>query len=294
MPRVSIVIPAKNEAKGLPGVLTRLAEVLSQHEGDRGFEILVVDDGSDDATGDVARAAGARVVRHPYPMGNGAAVKAGIRAATGEIVLCMDADGQHSPDDVPRLLDALEGHAMVVGARKRGTGTGFHRGIANRVYNALASYVVRRKVEDLTSGFRAFRRDAAVRFLYMLPNTFSYPTTITLAFFRAGLPVRYVPIEAARRVGKSHIRLFRDGVRFLLIIVKISTIFSPLRVFLPASGLVFLIGVTRYAWVSHDRGGFTLTNGVQLAFLLSIVLFALALISEQVSALRFDRSERDV
>lgn len=293
MARVSIVIPAKNESGGLPGVLERLYGILDEHVGAGDYEIVVVDDGSDDGTGELARERGARVVRHPYPMGNGAAVKAGIRAAVGDVVLCMDADGQHAPEDVPRLLGPMDEYAMVVGARKRGTGTGFHRGIANRIYNALATYVVRRKVEDLTSGFRAFRRTDALRFLYLLPNTFSYPTTITLSFFRAGLPVHYVPIEAGKRVGKSHIRLFRDGVRFFLIIVKISTIFSPMRVFLPAALWVFLIGVGRYVWVSVERGGMTLTNGVQLSFLLSIVLFALALISEQVAALRFDRSEKD-
>jgi glycosyltransferase involved in cell wall biosynthesis len=293
VPDVSIVIPAKNEAAGLPGVLKRLFVVLDQATGAGEYEIVVVDDGSDDGTGDLARELGARVVRHPYPMGNGAAVKAGIRAAVGEIVLCMDADGQHAPEDVPRLLAGMDEFAMVVGARTRGTGTGFHRGIANRVYNAMASYVVRRKVEDLTSGFRAFRRKDALRFLYLLPNTFSYPTTITLSFFRAGLPVRYEPIKAGKRVGKSHIRLVRDGIRFFLIIVKISTIFSPLRVFLPAALWVAVIGIVRYVWVSIERGGPSLTNGVQLALLLAIVLFALALISEQVAALRFDRSEKE-
>ncbi|MCC6131938.1 MAG: glycosyltransferase family 2 protein, partial [Acidobacteria bacterium] len=189
------------------------------------------------------------------------------------------------------LLDALTGHAMVVGARTRGTGTGAHRGLANAVYNALASYVVNRKVEDLTSGFRAVVAEHARRFVYLLPNTFSYPTTITLAFFRSGLPVRYVPIAAAPRIGKSHISLVRDGSRFLMIILRIATLFSPLRVFLPVSVAFFLVGAGRYAWTMVDEG--RLTNGSQLAVTLSVMLFALALISEQVAALRFDRSERD-
>ena len=235
--------------------------------------------------------AGARVVRHPYSMGNGAAVKAGMRAARGDVFVLMDADGQHAPQDVPMLLDALVGYAMVVGARTKGTGTGAHRGLANRVYNRLASYVVGRKVEDLTSGFRAMSAEHARRFIYLLPNTFSYPTTITLAFFRAGLPVRYVGIEARARVGKSHIRIVRDGVRFLLIILRIATIFSPLKVFLPMSVAIFLVGLGRWAWTFSHGGKFT--GGSQLAFVTAFILFALALISEQVAALRFDRSERE-
>ncbi len=289
--RVSIILPAKNEAAALPDVLARLRSALAARPPGETHEIVVVDDGSTDGTTEAAAQAGARVERHPYSMGNGAAVKAGIRAARGDVLVLMDADGQHSPEDVPRLLDALPGYAMVVGARTQGTGTGAHRGLANRIYNALATYVVGRKVEDLTSGFRVVEAQHARRFVYLLPNTFSYPTTITLAFFRAGLPVRYVPIEARRRVGRSHIHLLRDGTRFFLIIIRIATIFSPMKVFLPVSALFFGAGIGWYAWTyAHDN---RFTNASQLALVTSIILFALALISEQVAALRFDRSERD-
>jgi len=289
--QITLILPAKNEAAALPGVLARLHEVLAARPPHETHEIVVVDDGSDDGTAEAAAAAGARVESHPYSMGNGAAIKTGIRAARGEILVMMDADGQHRPEDVPMLLDALPGYAMVVGARTRGTGTGVHRGVANSVFNALASYVVKRRVEDLTSGFRAVEARAARRFVYLLPNTFSYPTTITLSFFRAGLPVRYVPIEAQARVGKSHIKLVRDGSRFLLIILKITTIFSPLRVFLPMSAAAFAVGFGWYAYTFITLHKFT--GGSQLAFVLSILLFALAMISEQVAALRFDRSEDD-
>ena len=289
MAKVSIIIPAKNEAGALPAVLERLAAVFAARpEG--GHEIVVVDDGSTDGTGAGLRR---RVVRHPYSMGNGAAVKAGMRAARGDVFVMMDADGQHAPEDVPMLLDALVGYAMVVGARTKGTGTGAHRGLANRVYNRLASYVVGRRVEDLTSGFRAMSAEHARRFIYLLPNTFSYPTTITLAFFRAGLPVRYVGIEARARAGRSHIRIVRDGIRFLLIILRIATIFSPLKVFLPMSVGIFLVGVCRYVWTYFLTPEHRFTGGTQLAFAMSGILFALALISEQVAALRFDRSERE-
>ncbi len=289
MPKLSIVLPAKNEAAALPDVLERLRAVMAERPAHETYEILVVDDGSDDGTGEAAAAAGARVERHPYSMGNGAAVKTGIRAARGDTLVLMDADGQHPPEDVPLLLDALTGFAMVVGARTKGTGTGAHRGVANAIYNRLASYVVKHRVDDLTSGFRAIRARDARRYLYLLPNTFSYPTTITLAFFRAGLPVRYVPIEARKRIGKSHIRIVRDGARFLLIILKISTIFSPMRVFLPISVAAFAAGAGWYVYTFSTVQRFT--NASQLAFVLSILIFALALISEQIAALRFDRSE---
>lgn len=290
MPDVSIILPAKNEETALAGVLREIQEVM-EARGHESHEIVVVDDGSSDATGEVAARAGARVLRHPYSMGNGAAVKAGIRASRGTVLVTMDADGQHAPTDIPRLLDALPEYHMVVGARTRGTGTGAHRGFANWVYNRLATYVVGRRVEDLTSGFRAVDAASARRFVYLLPNTFSYPTTITLAFFRAGLAVRYVPIEARPRVGRSHIRLLRDGARFFLIIVKIATIFSPLKVFLPASVVCLFAGLGWYLFTYLKWNRFT--NAALLAIVLSVVLFALALISEQVAALRFDRSERE-
>lgn len=290
MPDVSVIIPAKNEAGALPGVLERLHAVFAARAGAT-YEILVVDDGSSDGTGDAATRGGARVVRHPYSMGNGAAVKAGMRAANGATLVLMDADGQHAPEDLPRLLDAMPDYAMVVGARTLGTGTGAHRGLANACYNALASYVVGHKVEDLTSGFRAMSAVHAKRFIYLLPNTFSYPTTITLAFFRSGLPVRYVGIEARKRVGKSHIRILQDGSRFLLIILRIATMFSPLKVFLPMSVFFFLAGLGWYSYTYATSWRFT--NGSMLAFVLAVLIFALALISEQVAALRFDRSEAD-
>jgi glycosyltransferase involved in cell wall biosynthesis len=215
-----------------------------------------------------------------------------MRTARGDVFVMMDADGQHMPEDVPRLLDALVGYGMVVAARTHGTGTGVHRGFANWVYNTLASYVVGRNVEDLTSGFRAVRAEDARRFLYLLPNTFSYPTTLTLAFFRAGLPVLYEPIEAKKRLGRSHVRILRDGTRFFLIILKIATIFSPMKVFLPLSVAVFLAGVGWYVWTYFFQDG-RFTNASQLAFVLAVILFSLALIAEQVAALRFDRSERE-
>jgi glycosyltransferase involved in cell wall biosynthesis len=291
-PRVSVVIPARDEAEGLPAVLAGVKAAL---DGARvPFEILLVDDGSSDGTGDAARKAGARVLRHPYSLGNGAAVKAGIRAARGEIVVLMDADGQHDPADLPRLLEALgEEWAMVVGARTGGFGAGIHRGFANRVYAALASWVSGVRIPDLTSGYRAVRRDAARKFLYMLPNTFSYPSTLTLALLRSGRPVRFLPIQAHRRKGTSKLSVVRDGSRFFLIILRVATAFSPLRVFLPASMLAFAVGAGFYAWHWIDGSFPKISGGVQSMWLLGAILFAIGLLSEQVASLRFDRSEED-
>lgn len=292
-PLVTVVIPARDEAGGLPGVLTGVKAALEAARIQ--YEIVVVDDGSSDGTGEAARAAGARVLRNPFALGNGAAVKAGIRAARGDVVALMDADGQHDPADLPRLLAALgEDWAMVVGARTGGFGAGLHRGFANRVYAALASYVSGVRIPDLTSGFRVVRRDVARKFLYMLPNTFSYPSTLTLALLRSGRPVRFEPVKARRRTGTSKIRLLRDGSRFFLIILRVATAFSPLRVFLPASLLAFGIGTGFYAWYWLDPGALhKITGGVQAMWLLGAILFALGLLSEQVASLRFDRSEED-
>jgi glycosyltransferase involved in cell wall biosynthesis len=291
-PRVSVVIPAKDEAEGLPAVLSGVKAAL---EGARlTYEIVVVDDGSTDGTGDAARSAGVRVLRRPFTMGNGAAVKAGIRASRSELVALMDADGQHDPADLPRLLEALgDEWAMVVGARTGGFGAGLHRALANRVYAALASYVSGTRIPDLTSGFRVVRRDAARKFLYMLPNTFSYPSTLTLALLRSGRPVKFVPVKAHRRKGRSKIRLLRDGSRFFLIILRVATAFSPLRVFLPASLLSFAGGAAVYAFYWWRHGAPLLTGGIQLLWLLGAILFALGLLAEQIASLRFDRSEED-
>lgn len=282
---ISVVIPAFNEEAAIGAVVRQVrAEVPNLRE------VIVVDDGSTDQTASVAEDAGAVVVRSPYNRGNGASVKAGVRRASGDIVVMMDGDGQHSAADVVRLLAEMErGHDMVVGARRFGSQAGLHRGLANWLYNTLASYVAGHKIPDLTSGFRAVRRDVFRRFLYLLPNTFSYPSTITLALFRAGYSVAYVPFDAAQRVGKSKISYMRDGTRFLLIIAKIATLFSPVKVFLPAAGALFGLGLAWYLhtyFISHR-----FTNMAMFAMLFGIQLFLLGFIAEQIAQLRFDRSE---
>ena len=288
--KVSVIVPAMNEAESLAGVLKGIHAVAAERAASDVFEIIVVDDGSTDGTGDIAEREGARVVRHPYNIGNGAAVKAGMRAAGGDVFVMMDADGQHRPEEIPSLLDALEGHAMAVGARRPGGQASFLRRMANGIYNRFASYVTGRRIPDLTSGFRAVRAGVAQRFVYLLPNTFSYPTTITLACFKTGLPVVYVPINARQRLGKSKIKLLHDGTRFFLIILKIATFFSPFRVFFPLSLLSFLGGGAYYIYTYITEHRFT--NMAMLLFVQAVILFALALISEQIAQLRFDRSER--
>ncbi len=291
MKKVSIILPAYDEAGPLQKILPRLGALEREAEGRYTFEVVVVDDGSTDDTAQVAQEGGARVVRHPYNIGNGAAVKSGIRAAGGDIVLLMDADGQHQPADVWRLLDALEGHAMAVGARRKGSHAGILRAIGNGIYNRLASYVTSFQIPDLTSGFRAIQASVARRFLYLLPNKFSYPTTLTLSCLRTGLPVVFVPIEALTREGKSKIKLLKDGARFFLIILKIATFFSPFRIFFPLALLSFLMGGGYYLYTFLTEHRFT--NMAMLLFVQAVILFALALISEQIAQLRFDRSEDD-
>lgn len=283
MGAISIVIPAKNESGAIGSLVTALRRICSD------AEIIVVDDGSSDDTASVAAAAGAKVVRHSYAKGNGAAIKTGARAATGDILVFMDADGQHAADDVPRLVARLgEGSDMVVGARQRGSQASVGRGMANRFYNWLASYITGHKVDDLTSGFRVARAAKFREFLYLLPNGFSYPTTSTMAFFRAGYDVVYEPIDAGRRIGKSHLRPLRDGARFLLIIFKIGTLYSPLKLFVPLALLLFFAATGWYVNTYLSFGRFT--NMSALLYTGSVMVFLMGLISEQITALMYKDS----
>lgn len=280
---LSIILPAKNEAGGLHKTLPALRSLYPD------AEIIVVDDGSTDETADTATKLGARVVSHPYSKGNGAAIKSGARAATGETLVFMDADGQHKPEDVGRLLKRLEeGYDMVVGARGLASQAGAHRAVANSLYNVLASWMVEQKVEDLTSGFRAVKASLFRQFLYMLPNGFSYPTTITMSFFRAGYSVAYEPILAPERIGKSHIRLGRDGIRFFLIIFKIGTLYSPLKLFLPISLSFFMTGFGYYMYTLINYHRFT--NMSALLLITATLVFLIGLISEQISTLNYKES----
>jgi glycosyltransferase involved in cell wall biosynthesis len=284
--KISVVLPARNESGAIGQTLAGIRRVFPS------AEVIVVDDGSTDDTARVAEQAGAIVVSHPYSKGNGAAIKTGARAATGDTLVFLDADGQHDPADIPRLLARLgEGHDMAVGARQSGSQASLGRGLANRLYNRLAGYMTGYRVEDLTSGFRAVRASKFREFLYLLPNGFSYPTTITMAFFRAGYSVAYEPIHAARRIGKSHIRLVRDGLRFLLIIFKIGTLYSPLKLFLPFALLLFLLGTGWYVHTFIEEHRFT--NMSALFYTGGIVVFLMGLISEQITGLMYkDSGER--
>jgi glycosyltransferase involved in cell wall biosynthesis len=281
---ISIVLPAKNEAAALESLLPRLRAAQPD------AEILVVDDGSTDASAQVCAGHAVTVLRQPYSMGNGAAIKRGARAAKGEILVFMDGDGQHDPADIARLAARIDdGFDMVVGARDWGGQAGVGRGMANAFYNWLASRMTGHKVADLTSGFRAVRADKFREFLHLLPNGFSYPTTSTMAFFRSAYAVDYVPITAAHRVGKSHIKPLRDGLRFLLIIFKIATLYSPLKLFVPASVVFFLLGLCNYlyTYINAHR----LTNMSVLLFSASVIVFLIGLISEQITALTYRRNE---
>jgi glycosyltransferase involved in cell wall biosynthesis len=287
-PYISVIMPAFNEAAVISQVIDRVKAVLA--EVNDPFEILVIDDGSKDDTAAQAAAAGARVFRHPYNIGNGAAIKTGIRNARGQVLVMLDADGQHPPEIIPQLLALIGPFDMVVGARTSASESAWHRDIANWVYNQLASYVSGIRIEDLTSGFRAIKADVARSFVYLLPNTFSYPSTITLATVRTGRALAYVPIQARKRVGKSKIKLLRDGLRFLMIILKIATFFSPLKIFVPVSVLMFLTGFG-YGLFKVLVLGTPYGPTSAMLMTMSVVVFMVGLVAEQVALLRFDRSE---
>jgi len=285
---LSVILPAKNEAHNLQALLPRVQAMLSRINRDA--EIIVVDDGSTDGTRQVCEAHGVRVISHPYSSGNGAAVKTGARAARGEVLAFMDADGQHDPELIPRLLDKLdEGYDMVVGARSSATQASKGRLVANTLYNRLSSWISNQDILDLTSGFRIVSRHRFMQFLYLLPNGFSYPTTITMAFFRAGYSVAYVDIEAGKREGKSHINLMKDGIRFFLIIFKIGTLYSPLKIFLPIAFGFFGTGVLYYLYTFVRFH--TFTNMSAVLFMTAIIVFLIGLVSEQVTTLIYKDSE---
>ena len=278
--QTSVLIPAYNESHSVRELIQALKREAQWHE------IIVIDDGSTDGTGAEAEQAGARVLRHPYNKGNGAAVKTGLRGATGTHILIVDADGQHQPHDALRLVAHLDQFELVVGARSDDSQASWSRRLGNTLLNRIASYLTRQPIPDLTSGFRAARRECLVEFLHLLPNGFSTPTTTTLAFMKAGYSVRFEPIDAAARSGSSKIKLGSDGVQFFLILLKVITIFSPLRIFAPISAAAFLLGAAYGVWTIVTQSH--VTNSSVLLILLSVVIFLVGLVSEQISSLRFE------
>jgi glycosyltransferase involved in cell wall biosynthesis len=278
--KVSVIIPAKNEELTIYSIVKSVFATVPD------AEVLVVDDGSTDSTADLAKQAGARVVSHPYSKGNGAAIKSGVRESQGRFLVFMDADGQHDPADMLMLLSSLEsGYDMAIGRRSASAQANVWRRVANALYNGLASYMSGQKVQDLTSGFRCARSEKFKEFLYLLPNGFSYPTTSTMAFFRAGYSICYLPINVKKRDGKSHINLVSDGVRFLLIIFKIGTLYSPLKLFAPMAFAFFALGSAWYGYTFFTMDRFT--NMSALLYTGSIMVFLMGLISEQITALMY-------
>ncbi len=282
---LSIILPARNESESLRKLLPELADLF------KSSEIIIVNDGSDDDTLDVCSKYDVKVISHPYSKGNGAAIKTGTRAATGDTLVFMDADGQHSPEDIKTLLEEIEkGNDMVIGSRDKGSHASLPRYIANLLYNKLASYMSGHEVLDLTSGFRAVKASIFEQFLYLLPNGFSYPTTITMALFRSGYNIKYVPIRCEKRTGNSHIRLIKDGFKFLLIIFRVTSLYSPLKIFGPASFAILITGLCYYAYTYFYYGRFT--NMSTLLILTSVIVFLIGLLSEQITFLIYSENQK--
>jgi glycosyltransferase involved in cell wall biosynthesis len=284
--KISVIIPAYNEGDIIGDIVSGIKAMYPD------FEVIVINDGSTDDTAGTAEKAGATVYNHPYNIGNGAAIKSGIRVATGNILVFMDGDGQHSPEDIAKLLHDLPEYDMVVGARSFGDQASLGRAFGNKIYNCFASYVAKFAINDLTSGFRAVKAKVARNFLYLLPNTYSYPTTLTLGVLRTGLSLKYIPIKIReRKTGKSSIKMLSDGVRFFMIIIRICTLYSPMRVFLPVSFAMFLLGAVNYIYTYVTRSRFT--NMSVFLFVASIIIFMMSLISEQICQMRFERRGAD-
>jgi glycosyltransferase involved in cell wall biosynthesis len=285
--RTSVLIPAFDEESAITGVIAEIRNLGNWKE------IIVVDDGSADGTAAAAERAGAKVVRHPYNKGNGAAVKSAVRAAEGEFILLMDADGQHPPSEITKLTDKLENYDLIVGARSFGNQATLSRGLGNAALNRFASMLSGFTITDLTSGFRAAKRSRFREFLHLLPNGFSYPATSTLAFIKAGYSVCFVPFEGQKRGGdeKSKMRPWREGSRFVMLILRMITLFSPLRIFFPISLVFFLVGFGYMVYTIATE--IHVTNTSVLLITGAAVLFLFGLLSEQIAALRFERTGRD-
>jgi len=283
---ISIILPCFNEAENLSSFLPAICKTFNT------AEIIIVDDGSTDESNSIAKKFPVKIIKHPRNLGNGASIKTGARSATKQYLVFMDADGQHNPNDIPLLLQKIEeGYDMVVGARLAKSHASLIRYTANTFYNKLASFMTGFKIEDLTSGFRAVNANKFKKILYLLPNGFSYPTTSTMAFFRSGYPVSYIPIQAASRKGTSKIKLLKDGTRFFLIILKIGALFSPMRLFLPISLLFFLVATSFYIYTFSAFGRFT--NMSALLYITSLLTFLIGIVSEQISSLHYRLSEND-
>ncbi len=282
---ISVIIPAMNEENVIGHLISETIKVLMNLH--YSHEIIVVDDGSTDNTAKIALDSGAKVIKHPYNIGNGAAIKTGIRNAVNEWLVMMDGDGQHSPEYIPQLLEKLKIFDMLVGARTRDSETAFHRDVANLIYNKLATYICGRKIEDLTSGFRGIKTKIAKDFVNLLPNTFSYPTTLTLAITRSGYSLSFIPIKTKKRVGRSKINLLKDGIQFFLIIIKVSTFFSPLKVFLPISISMFMLGIG-YGLFKVLFLGMRYGPTSAMLMIVSVLIFLIGLVSEQIAQMRFD------
>jgi len=284
--KISVIIPVYNEGESIGNLVAGIQSLYPN------YDVIVIDDGSSDNTAAAAKDAGAEVYSHPYNIGNGAAIKTGIRKASGDVLVFMDGDGQHNPEDIAKLLQYFPEFDMVVGARSIGDQASLGRALGNKIYNWFASYVAKFSIKDLTSGFRAVKSNIAKSFVYLLPNTYSYPATITLGVLRSGMSVKYVPIKMRKRkTGKSSIKLIQDGVRFFMIITRICTLYSPMRVFLPVSFVMFFIGVVNYLYTYFVHNRFT--NMSVFLFVAAIIIFMMSLISEQICQMRFERRAAD-
>jgi len=296
-PTLSVVLPIYQEADIIHDILINLLDVLTKSNVT--FEVIAVEDGSTDGTADILQALKSQyagvlfVVQHPYNKGNGAAIKTGIKMARGDIIACMDADGQHNPQDLLRMLPFMHEYDLVVGARTNKYKGSWFRNFANQFYNRLASWLTQFKIEDLTSGFRLFRASVVKRYVHLFPARFSYPTTSTLAFIKGGHNVKYVDIEVNVRQGSSSkIRIFRDGWRFLLLIFKIIVLFEPLKLFLPAAMALFCLGIFSTVYSSCVLGRLYIPNSGVFLFVVSIVVLLLAFIAEQIAALQIIATEK--
>ena len=276
----SIIIPLFNEENSIIRVISNLDNYLKPKGYN--YEIIVVNDASSDKSGELVKNAnGIKLINQPYNKGYGAAIKTGVRNAQYDWVLFFDSDGQHKPEDIEKFLAGTDNFDMVVGERVNYQGS-IIRKIGKKFLKIVANYLTQQDIPDLNCGLRLVKKEYFLRFIHLLPNSFSLTTTITLAFFREGLNIKYIPINVAVREGKSSLKI-KDGLKTFLGILRTIIFFSPLRVFFPAS-LIFLIGTL--VSLGFNLKQMNLSDTTVLLFVSSLLIFFFGLIADQLAAIR--------
>ncbi|MDY0094409.1 MAG: glycosyltransferase family 2 protein [Candidatus Vecturithrix sp.] len=286
MGSMTVIVPVYNEE----GAIAQTLDELLPNIENNGWQLIVVNDGSNDGTGQILEHYGnrLRVINHPYNRGYGAALKTGIRAANTELMAICDSDGQHRPEDLMLLYKEASGADIVIGERAPGSRNDLFRVPGKWLLRHAANFIVGRKIADLNSGLRIFRRAFIKKILHLMPEGFSFTSTSTVAAIKMGFLIKFVPIQTRKRIGTSSVRQVRHGFMVLMLILRLAVLFSPLRIFMPISAALTGLGVV-YALYVIATVRLTLANGALFCLLAALMIFFFGLVVDQISVMRRER-----